>query len=213
MNMHIHRHRDYACSVLELDSSAKNRIRRLGREAQSILAAQDQELWRSASSPDFLPRLMAGAIILQRIGLPNDQSAVLEDDGAHLAFMTCMATAMVAADLDPGLLPILKETIQLLAYCCSVRVTVDSLPPLGSLPERLRTCDEVRRQYENFARSIDGPRDVVLAEALALLRVYQHGKRPEDAAVMMELFKITEGLRTALDRVDKASQPNGKGSA
>ena len=208
MNVRIVRHQDRAYSILDLDPFAKGRIRHLGREAQSILAAQDQDLWRQASSPDFLARMMAGAIILQRIGRPTGQPAVLEDDGAQLAFMTCMATALVASELESSLLPILKETLHLLAMCCRVQVTVESLPPLGSLPERFRTNPCIRRQYGDFARSIDGPRDVMLAEALILLRIFQRGKRPEDSAVVTQLLKITEGMRIALRRVRKASKQN-----
>jgi hypothetical protein len=204
MTGRILRRKDARCSILEMDQSDRQSINRLGHEAQKILAAQDQDLWERASGPDYLARLLGGALILERIGQPTMDAVVLKDDGAHLAFMTCTALSLVLASLDPELRPVLEQTIKLLAMCCPVEITVHALPPFDTLTERFRTSAVICRQYQYFEEIAEGPRDVMLADALALLRIFQQAGRPEDFDSLAQLIEVTEGLRTSLSQVRKA---------
>jgi hypothetical protein len=201
MTGRILRRKDARCSVLEMDQSARQNINRLGCEARNFLTAQNHDLWGRASGPDFLPRLLGGALILQRIGQPTKDAVILEDDGAHLAFMTCTALSLIVSNLDPKLRPILEQTIKLLAMCCPIEIIIPALPPIDTLPERFRTSTFVRNQYKSFEETVEGRRDVMLADALTLLRIFQQSGRPEDFDSLDQLIEVTEGLRTALAQV------------
>jgi hypothetical protein len=192
-------------SIIEMDQVHRDCIAALGRRAMEFLVAQDEGRWEAASGPEFLPRLVAGAVILQRIGVSTPDAVVLDDDRAHLAFITCNALGIVAAHLEPEMRKILKNTLKLLAMCCPVEVSIQTLPPLESLPAPLRDHSIFRRQYQAFEEKVDGPRDVMLADALALLRIFQSTRRAQDATALEELLTITEGLRTAFERINKAA--------
>ena len=204
MNGRILRRNGEHCSALELDPSTRAQISRLGRESGLILVAQDVDLWTKASGPDFLPRVVGGAIVLQRMGSQTDDVVVLEDDGAHLAFVTCTAMALVSANLDPELQRTLEDTIKLIAMCCPLEVTVSALPPIEFLPAAYQASPIILRQYQDFREASRGPRDVMLSDALALYRIFHETNRPEDRAVLAELTMVTEGLRTALSRIKHA---------
>jgi hypothetical protein len=53
MNGRILRRRGDRCSVLDLERSIRDKIAWLGHEAQTILTAQNQEIWKEA--PYSLP--------------------------------------------------------------------------------------------------------------------------------------------------------------
>jgi len=187
-----------------MDQSTRAQIARLGREAGLILVSQDVDLWNKAAGPDFLARVVGGAIILQRMGSQTGEVVVLQDDGAHLAFITCTAMALVAVNLDRDLRSTLENTVKLLSMCCPVEVTLRALPPVESLPPFYQVSPIILRQYHDFRECPEGARDVMLADALTLYRIFDKAKRPEDRVVLAELTQITEGLRTALTRIKEA---------
>ena len=201
MNGRILRKQGFRGSVLEIDQSTRNQIARLGEEAQAIFAAQDQKRWTEAAGPDFLLKIVAGALVLKRVGLQTHAAIVLEDDGSHLAFMTCCALSMVGARLDRELLETLEESILLLAMCCPVEVKIRALPPLASLPRKVQANLDVQRQYANFRPMLNDRHDVTLADALILHGIFQQNDSARFQAARLKLSQTTEGLRTAIRRL------------
>ena len=201
MNGKIHRHDGDHHTHIELDAVSANRIGKLGRYAQEMLTRQDQARWKNVSGPDFLPRLVGGAIILRRLGRHRKKPFCLEDDGAHLAFMACCAVAIAASKMDPGMRDILRETLKLLAQCCPIEMTIPPLPPLETLPKRYQANEVIRRQYKLWSNTTPVTGDVMLSDAPALLWIYQKAGRPGDVKVLHELVEATEGLLTALRRI------------
>jgi hypothetical protein len=205
MNGRILRRRGHHCSILELDQPTRDRIGRLGKESELILVAQDVDLWTKASGPDFLPRVVGGAIVLQRMGSPGGDAVVLQDDGAHLAFITCTAMALVSASLEPELRQTLEDMLKLLAMCCPIEIRLTGLPPIESLPAAYQASPIIVRLYQDFREVDENPRDVMLSDALTLYRIFRQTNRPEDRAILTELTEATEGLRTALRRIRDAA--------
>ena len=205
MTGRILRRQGHHCSILELDQPTRERIGRLGKESAVILIAQDVDLWTKASGPDFLPRVVGGAIVLQRMGSPGGDAVVLQDDGAHLAFITCTAMALVSVNLDRELQSTLENTLKLLSMCCPIEITLMGLPPIESLPAAYQASPIILRQYQDFREVAENPRDVMLSDALTLYRIFRQTNRPEDRAILEELTEATEGLRTALRRIRDAT--------
>ncbi len=123
-------------SILDIGQADREKIANLGRVAKTIFSAQDQDHWAQAGDPDLLPHVVAGAIILERIG-QHSEAIIIEDDGAHLAFMTCSALTVLTPDLNRACLRTLEDTLKILAMCCPIQTTVQDLPPLECLPNFL----------------------------------------------------------------------------
>ena len=201
MNVKIQRHDGDHHTHITLDAASADQIEKLGWYAQEMLSRQDQARWEKVSGPDFLPRLVAGAVILRRLGRHRQSLFRLEDDGAHLAFMACCAVAIAAKTLDADMRDVLKRTLKLLAQCCPVEMTIPPLPPLETLPKRYQSNEIIRRQYKLWSNTTPVTGDVMLSDAPALLWIYQKAGRPGDAKVLHELVEAMEGLLTALRRV------------
>ena len=206
MNGRILRKQGFRGSVLELDQSIRDGIVRLGDEAQAIFAAQDEKLWNEAAGPDFLQKIVAGAVVLKRAGLQTDKLIVLWDDGAHLAFITCCALALVAARLDREVVKILRESILLLAMCCPIEVKIRALPPWARLPPNLQANPDVQRQYMNFRPSPDDRHDVTIADALILYGIFQQDDSAPFEVARFELNAATEGFRNAIRKLREAGE-------
>jgi hypothetical protein len=190
-------------SVLDLSQADRDKMARVGTLAKTILSRQDQDHWARAGEPDLLPFAIAGAIILERIG-QQSEAVILEDDGAHLAFITCTALTLLGSQLDRASLVILGETLKTLAMCCPVAATIHDLPPLGCLPTRLRNTSLIRRQYDLIRDAAPGTIDITIADALALYRIFLVANSPQFSVALGEMTKISEGLRTALNRLKEA---------
>jgi hypothetical protein len=201
MNARFRRHDGDHHTHVELDAASANQIEKLGWFAQEILSRQLQARWKNVAGPDFLPRLVGGAIILRRLGQHRKNAFRLEDDSAHLAFMTCCAVAIAAKKLDADMRDVLKRTLKLLAQCCPVEMTIPPLPPLETLPKRYQSNEVIRRQYKLWSNTTPVTGDVMLSDAPTLLWIFQKAGRPGDEKVLGELIEATEGLLTALQRV------------
>jgi hypothetical protein len=187
-------------SILDISQSDRDNIGELGQIAKIFLSAQDKDLWDEAGDPDFLPRVVAGAIVLERIG-QHTGAISLEDDGAHLAFMTCSALAALAPPLEQKTLRTLGETLKALAMCCPVETTVHDLPPLKCLPTSYQRSAIILRQYRLIEETVSERRDITLADALALFRIFRVADSRQFSAALAEVTEISGGLRTALQRV------------
>jgi len=189
---------------IDLDELSAAKINWLGQEAYSRLSKQDANHWHKVGAIGVLPRLMEGAIVLQRLGERSGRPLLLDDDGAHLAFMTCCFVSLKTKKLGGEMRSILEQVIRLLADCCHVDTSLIALPPLRRLPKDLQQDREIRRQYQLWKKPGCGPSEVSLADALILLQIYQAAGRPEDLGMIHELMKTTEGLRMALHRIHSA---------
>jgi hypothetical protein len=205
-NGHIVRQSRRACSHLIIDRRARNLIYGLGLDANKLFEGQDERLWEIASSHSFLPTLMSGATVLQRLGRSNQQPLKLEDTEAHLAFVACAALALMAADLTRSKRKALLQTLNLLAMCCPVTVKFESMPPPAVMPADSRAKEAIRRQYRNFASPEGTAHDVMLADAVILLQIFQQGQRAQDSAIVVQLDEVTKGLRTATQRLQLSEQ-------
>jgi hypothetical protein len=201
MNGKIQRHDGDHHTHITLDAASADQIEKLGWYAQEMLSRQDQGRWEKVSGPDFLPRLVGGAVILRRLGRERKNAFLLEDDSAHLAFMTCCAVAITAKKLDADMRDVLKRTLKLLAQCCPVEMTIPPLPPLKTLPKRYQANEVIRRQYKLWSNTTPVTGDVMLSDAPALLWIFQKADRPGDAKVLHDLIEATEGFLTALRRI------------
>jgi len=193
-------------SVLDLHPDFLARINWLGREAQAALVSQDPAVW-AKSDPDMLPRLVGGAIVLQRMTRPSkDHVIVLQDDGAHLSLFTCCALCLSSKKPDQELRSILEDTLRLLVMCCPHEVVMDSLPALSDLPPRYQTSPLVLAQYKTFPPNGDnqGVREIMLSDALILYRIFEKAPNPP-VTTLAQLEKITAGVRLALQRLMKAA--------
>jgi hypothetical protein len=188
-------------TTVELDESSAAEIRRLGMVAYAILSKQDLTYWENSGATGVLPRLIEGAVVLQRLGYRSGRPLLLDDDGTHLAFVTCCALALMIKKLDRELKSVLGQVIGLLATCCPVEVALCSLPPIRKLPKSFRTSREIQRQYQFWRKAKNVQRDIPLSDALTLLQIFQTSCRPEDIQIINRLIEITEGLRTALLRI------------
>ena len=204
-NGHIVRQSNRGFSVLVINRKARESILRLGREAEKLFMGQDPMLWEMASSNNFLPTVMSGATILQRLGQTNRRLLKLEDSEAHLAYLACAAMALTAANLTRSRCKKLLQTLNLLAMCCPVKVSFESMPPPSVMPEDSRACEAIRRQYRNFASRRGRTHDVMLADAMVLLQIFEQGQRTEDKAVVTQLAEVTQGLRTAVRQLQLAA--------
>ena len=200
-NGHIVRQSARKCSHLIIDRRARNLIYGLGREARKLFENQDEKLWEIASNYNFLPTLLSGATVLQRLGRSNQPSLKLDDTDAHLAFVACAALALIAADLSRDECKSLLHTLNLLAACCPVTVTFDSMPTPAVVPADPVTREAFRRLYRNFAANGCGAHDVMLADALILLPIVQQGQRAQDSALVAQLDEVTKGLRAAIEQL------------
>jgi hypothetical protein len=201
MNVTIQRHDGDHHTHITLDAASADQIDKLGWYAQEMLSRQDQARWAKVSGSDFLPRLVAGAVILRRLGRHRYTPFRLDDDGAHLAFMACCAVAIAAKTLDSDMRDFLKRTLKLIAQCCPTEMTIPPLPPLETLPKRYQSNEVIRRQYKLWSNTTPVTGDVMLSDAPALLWIFQKANRPGDAKVLHELVEATEGLLTALRRI------------
>jgi hypothetical protein len=190
-------------SVLDISQADREKIAKVGTLAKNILSRQDQDHWARAGEPDLLPFAIAGAIILERIG-QQSEAIIIEDDGAHLAFITCNALTLLASQLDRASLVILRDTLKTLAMCCPVETTIHDLPPLSCLPKYLQNTTLIRRQYDLIRDAVPGSIDITIADALALYRIFLVSNSPQFSAVLAEMTKISEGLRTGLERLKEA---------
>jgi hypothetical protein len=206
MTGRIERRAGEHCSRLRLESSTRGRIWRLAQSAHVIFTRQDPRRWTEAGDSDLLPRVLGGAIILQRLGCPASGPFVLEDDGAHLAFITCCAIATIADSLEQESVNALLMTINLLAECCPVEILVRGLPPIEILPPAIHKHPDVSRAYKNFDGISHQPRDVSLADALLLLRIFQLANSNDFSEELEGLSRVTEGFRTALAAIRRASE-------
>ena len=193
-------------SVLDLHPDFLARINWLGREAQEAFISQDQEAW-AKTDPDMLPRLVGGAIVLQRLTRPpKDQVIVLQDDGAHLALVTCCALCLSPKKPAQELRGILEDTLNLLARCCPFEVEMESLPALSDLPPGYQTNPLVLEQYGTFPQSGDhqGVRELMLSDALVLYRIFEKAPNPP-VNTLAQLKQITAAVRLSLQRIRKAA--------
>jgi hypothetical protein len=206
MNGRILRKQGFRGSILQLDQSIRDGMVRLGVEAQAVFAAQDEKLWNEAAGPDFLQKIVAGAVVLKRAGLQTDEFMVLWDDGAHLAFITCCALALVAARLDREVVKILRESMLPLAMCCPIEVKISALPPWAHLPPNLQANPDVQRQYRNFRPASNDRRDVSIADALILYGIFQQDDSVPFQATRSELKLATEGFRNAIHKLRQTGE-------
>ena len=204
-NGHIVRQSNRGFSVLVIERKARESIVGLGREAQKLFLSQDPKLWEMASSDNFLHTVLSGAMILQRLGQTKRRLLKLEDSEAHLAYLACAAMALTAADLTRSRSKKLLQTLNLLAMCCPVKVSFESMPPPSVMPEGSQACEAIRRQYRNFASRRGSTHDVMLADAMVLLQIFEQGQRTEDKAVVTQLAEVTQGLRTAVRQLQLAA--------
>jgi hypothetical protein len=203
MSPRIHRHPQHNCSVIEMDQAHRDQIRRLGVKVQRHLIDQVTVFWAKPGGPELLAKLLAGALILRSFGVKTEADRVLKDSHARLGLLACITVAL-APDFEPGEHACLQETITLLAMCSPVLISIPQLPPFGSLPPRYREHDHILQLYRMFALESKEPPEVTQYSALLMLRLFQRAGRPEDAAVVLQLLKITAGLRTALQRLREA---------
>ncbi len=192
-------------SILDIAQADRDKIANLGKVAKTILSAQNQDHWAQAGDPDLLPHVIAGAIILERIGQPSE-AVIIEDDGAHLAFMTCNALTILTPNLNRACLQTLEETLKILAMCCPVQTNVQDHPPLECLPASYRNRAFILRQYQLIEETVSGPRDITLADALALYRIFRVADSRQFSAALAEASEISEGLRLALQRLREATE-------
>ena len=167
------------------------------------------KLWRdwAKTDPDMLPRLVGGAIVLQRLTRPpKDQVIVLQDDGAHLALVTCCALCLSPKKPAQELRGILEDTLNLLARCCPFEVEMESLPALSDLPPGYQTNPLVLEQYGTFPQSGDhqGVRELMLSDALVLYRIFEKAPNPP-VNTLAQLKQITAAVRLSLQRIRKAA--------
>lgn len=190
-------------SILDIGQADREKIANLGRVAKTIFSAQDQDHWAQAGDPDLLPHVVAGAIILERIG-QHSEAIIIEDDGAHLAFMTCSALTVLTPDLNRACLRTLEDTLKILAMCCPIQTTVQDLPPLECLPTSYQNRAVILRQYQLIQETDTSPRDITVADALALFRIFQAANSRQFSAALAETSEMSEGLRAALQRLKEA---------
>jgi len=201
MNGRIRRQKGGGSSLLDLDQSFRAGIGRLGQKARSILALQDRDVWAQGGDPDLLAHMVGGALILERLGVQKGKIIRIEDAGAHLAFMTCTAMALLIHALDAEMRLILLDTIKLLAMCCPVEITINDLPPFEALPDRYRQSPAIRQQYQDLENLPESRRDVTLADALALYRILEQANSNQFSETFYQVDEATEGLRTAGQRI------------
>jgi hypothetical protein len=118
--------------------------------------------------------------------------------------MTCTGLALISKNLDPAIRSVLFEALKLLATCCPVELPIHSLPPLETLPEHFRQSSTILRQYRNLQDATENPRDMMLSDALAMLRILQQAGRPQDFGALAKLLEVTEGLRASLELLQEA---------
>jgi len=193
-------------TTIDLDDLSAQEIRLLGQVIAVALSKQDPLHWHNAGAVGVLPRMNEGARVLQRLGHRSGRALLLDDDGAHLAFVACCFMSLKAKALDPKMRTVLKQVIDLLADCCRIDVSIPSLPPQSSLPKSLQKSREIRRQYKLWQSASGGPHQVSISDAVILLKIFEKAGRPMDNKVIEELRNATEGLSMAMARLKQGKK-------
>ena len=193
---------DHVTSV-ELDDLSAKKILLLGQVIAATVSKQDAQHWHNAGAIGVLPRVMEGAHVLQRLGHRSGCPLLLDDDGAHLAFVACCFMSLKAKLLEPKLALVLRQVLELLAGCCHVDLAIPSLPPFHFLPKVLQKSRDIQRQYELWRKTKHGPVEVAISDAATLLTIFEKAGTEKDNKTIIELGNATEGLRTALLRIKK----------
>lgn len=197
MKTSVLRYRDRPASIWTLEPSVQKGIRELGMTAATLLAEQNPALWTKAADTELLKRIIRGASYLGRIGCQNGPDILVQDSASHHAFVACLFLASQASRLCLQCRADLRMTVLILAESCPVDLPITTLPPLTELAYGLRNQSIMRKHYPAMRKS-GGNYQVTLADALRLLIAMERAPSVKLLAVMMDLRRTTEGLRTAL---------------
>ena len=188
-----HSHRGAGCFV-KTDEATRILLENLGLRALKMMQEQDPLLWANASDTGFLKVIKRGAYILRCIGV--HALIPLTDANAHRAFVTCCLLALRIENLPKQDRRNVRLALLILAECCTVQIDRAIVPPLMWLPKKVRTASRPVLTY----RKLLNHEPASLADLLRLLTKLENALTPSFVILGCELRKMTEGLRTALER-------------